>query len=196
MPCEVTGRSYVPATSIDSSGTARATATTFGSRGALLWYATYTRPRHEKRVAQQLAGKAVENYVPLYESARQWKNGRHIVQMPLFPGYVFVRIALRDQLDVLRVRGVVELVGSSGVPVPLEETEIISLRRALSQGGRAEPHPFITEGRKVRITAGPFAGLQGFVMRRKRSVQVVVSLELIQRSIRLEIDSTELEPLI
>jgi transcription elongation factor/antiterminator RfaH len=161
-----------------------------------LWYAAYTRPRHEKRVAEQLTRRAVESYLPLYQTARQWKNGRHLVQLPLFPGYAFVHIALRNRLDVLRVPGVVDLVGFNGRPVPLEEEEVTSLRQALAQGVRAEPHPFITRGRKVRMTAGPLAGLQGIVVRRKGRVQVVVSIELIQRSVLVEIDSTELEPLI
>jgi transcription antitermination factor NusG len=158
------------------------------------WYATYTRSRHEKCVAQELERRAVENYLPLYETARQWKNGRHFVEMPLFPGYAFVRIALRDRLDVLRVPGIVDFVGFSGKPVHIEEEEISNLRRALSHGRRAEPHPLITQGRKVRVTAGPLAGLQGIVVRRKGQIEVVVSLELIQRSVLVEIDSAELEP--
>lgn len=158
-----------------------------------LWYAAHTRPRHEKRVGRALAAKAVEHYVPLYQAARQWKNGRHLVLMPLFPGYVFVRMALCDRLNALRVHGVLQLVSAGGAPVPLEESEVTSLRRALTQGGHAEPHPFINEGRKVRVTAGVFTGLQGFVVRRKGRLQVVVSIELIQQSVRLEIDSVELE---
>lgn len=160
------------------------------------WYAVYTRPRHEKRVAEELGRKAVETYLPLYETVRKWKNGRHRVQLPLFPGYAFVRISLRDRLEVLRVSGVVSLVGSTGTPVALEESDLMSLRQVLSNGSRAEPHPFLTEGRRVHITSGPFTGLQGVLKRRKGQSCMVVSLELIQRSVLVEIDSMELEPLV
>lgn len=158
-----------------------------------LWYAAYTRSRHEKRVAQELDRRAIETYLPLYETVRQWKNGRHLVQMPLFPGYTFVRIASRDQLDVLRVPGVVDLVGFGGVPMPLQEEEIAILKRAVNNGRNVEPHPFITAGRKIHITAGPLAGLQGIVVRRSGQMQVVVSVELIQRSLLVKVDLTELE---
>lgn len=158
-----------------------------------LWYAAYTRSRHEKQVAQELDGRAIETYLPLYETARQWKNGRHLVQMPLFPSYTFVRVASRDRLDVLRVPGVVDLVGFGGVPMPLQEEEIAILKRAVSNGKNVEPHPFVTEGRKIQITAGPLAGLQGIVVRRSGQMQVVVSVELIQRSLLVKVDLTELE---
>lgn len=158
------------------------------------WYATYTRPRHEKCAAKELVRRAIENYLPLYGTDRKWKNGRHFVEMPLFPGYTFVRIALRDRLNVLRVPGILDFVGFGGKPAPLGDDEISHLKRALSKGRSAEPHPYIASGRKVRVTAGPLAGLRGFVVRRKGQTQVAVSLELIQRSVLVEIDSMELEP--
>lgn len=160
------------------------------------WYAAYTRPRHEKKVAEQLERKAVETFLPVYETIRKWRNGRHRIQLPLFPGYTFVRISLKDRLEVLRVPGVVNLVGSNGTPAALQEGELMSLRRALSLGKSAEPHPFLTEGHRVRITSGPFSGLQGVLKRRKGQCCVVVSLELIQRSVLVELDSAELEPLV
>lgn len=161
-----------------------------------LWYAVYTYARHEKRVAEGLTSKAVENYLPLYRSIHQWKNGRHTVHMPLFPGYVFVRISLRDCLNVLRVRGVVDLVGFNGKPVALADDEVTNLVRALESGRLAEPRPFISRGRNVRITAGPLAGLKGIVVRTRGRVHVVLSLDLIRRSVQVEIHSMEVEPLI
>lgn len=157
------------------------------------WYAIRTRHRHEKKAADELMRRAIDTYLPLYGTLRKWKNGRHLVHMPLFPGYAFVRIASRDRLDVLRVPGVVDLVGSNGRPIPVEEAEITSLRQALAQGKCAEPHPFITRGRRVCIMAGPLAGLQGIVVRRKGHVQVVVSIELIRRSVLVETDLMELD---
>src|SRR6266852_464107 len=75
------------------------------------WYAAYTSANHEKRVAVQLKERAVENFLPLYESVRRWKDRRMKLQLPLFPGYVFVRLALRDRLRVLQIPSVVRLVG-------------------------------------------------------------------------------------
>lgn len=160
------------------------------------WYAIYTRARHEKRVAEELTRRAIETYLPLYETARQWKNGRHFVQMPLFSSYAFVRVAMRDRLEVLRAPGVVDFVGISGKPVPLDEEEIKNLNQALRHGRRVEPHPFLTTGRKVRVTAGPLAGLRGIIVRRKGQMHIVVSLDLIQRSVLVEVDLMELEPLV
>jgi transcriptional antiterminator NusG len=88
------------------------------------WYATCTRSRHEKTVTDQLRRRSVETFLPLYEAVRQWKNGRHRVELPLFPGYAFVRIALRDRLEVLKVPGVVRLVAFNGSPTPLSDEEV------------------------------------------------------------------------
>jgi len=158
------------------------------------WYAAYTRSRHEKSVADQLTRKSVETFLPLYETVRRWRNGQHRLQLPLFNGYTFVRIALRDRLHVLKVPGVVRLVGFDGMPVPLPDGEIERLRQALTTGTRAEPHPFITVGRRVRITAGPLSGNEGTLVRRRGVLRVVLSVDLIQRSILVEVDANALEP--
>lgn len=158
------------------------------------WYAVWTRARHEKVVTEQLRRKAFEVFLPTYETVRQWKNGRHRVVLPLFAGYTFVRIPLRQRLEVLRVGGVVALVGANGRPIPLEEEEIASLQRALASGVPAAPHPFLTVGRRVRITAGPLVGWEGILLRRKATARVVLSIELIHRSLRVELDPQWLEP--
>lgn len=158
------------------------------------WYAAYTRSRHEKSAAELLQRKQVETFLPLYETIRRWKNGDHRVALPLFPGYAFVRIAMADRLAVLKVPGVVRLVGFDGKLAPLPDEEVESLRRALAGGVRAMPHPYLTIGRRVRITAGPLAGREGILVRRKGAVRVVLSIELIQRSIMVDVDSGSLEP--
>lgn len=159
------------------------------------WYAAYTRPRHEKRVAEQLADRAVEYFLPQYESLRRWKDRLVRLFLPLFPGYVFVRIALRERLRVLEVPGVVRLVQFKGEPAPLPDDAIEKLRSGLAGSRRAEPHPFLSAGRRVRIVSGPLDGLEGILLRRKGVPRLVVSLELIQRSISVEVDSDAVEPL-
>ena len=159
------------------------------------WYATYTRSRHEKRIAEQLEQRSVECFLPVYETVRQWKNGKFKVQFPLFPGYVFVRIPLKERLRVLEVPGVVRLVGFHGKPTPLPQSDIEIMRDALRTGVEAEPHPYLKVGAKVRIKSGPLSGLQGILLRRKGKPRVVVSVDLIMRSIAIDIDATEVEPL-
>ena len=158
------------------------------------WYAAYTSANHEKRVALQLGQRSVEHFLPLYESVRRWKDRQVRLQMPLFPGYVFVQLALRDRLQVLQVPGVAKLVGFNGTPAALPPEEIETLRRGLQGGLRAEPHPFLTVGRRVRIIAGPFAGLEGILKRKKSRLRVVVSLELIQRSVAVDVDAADVRP--
>jgi transcription antitermination factor NusG len=158
------------------------------------WYVAYTCANHEKRVAAELEARAVEHFLPLYKSVRRWKDRRVQLELPLFPGYAFVRIALRDRLEVLKVPGVVRLVGFNGSPTALDDEEVESLRRGLAQGVRAEPHPFLTVGRRVRITVGSLTGHEGILVRRKGHLRVVLSVDLIQRSILLDTDALSLEP--
>lgn len=159
------------------------------------WYAVYTRSRHEKSAADLLQRKHIETFLPVYETVHRWKNGDHRVQLPLFPGYAFVRIALRDRLHVLKVPGVVRMVGFDGMPVPLDEEDISRLQRALSAGVKAVPHPYLRIGRRARITAGPLAGREGILVRRKGTLSVVLSIDLIQRSVLVHIEADALEPL-
>jgi len=160
------------------------------------WYAAYTSANHEKQVAEQLVLRNVEHFLPLYESIRRWKDRRVKLKMPLFPGYVFVRIALRDRLRVQQVPGVARLVGFGGIPAALPEDEMQALRASLERGVRAEPHPFLRVGRRVRVKNGPMVGLQGILKRRKSQARLIVSVELIQRATAVEIDESDLEPVV
>lgn len=158
-----------------------------------LWYAAHTSANHEKRVAEQLVRRSVEHFLPLYQSARRWKDRRVQLQLPLFPGYVFVRLALRDRLQVLQVPGVAKLVGFSGTPTALPQEEIDALRTSLLNGVRAEPHPYLTVGRHVRINSGPLAGMEGILIRKKNQDRLVISLDLILKSVAVEVSALELE---
>ncbi len=158
------------------------------------WYAVYTRSRHEKTVAEQLVQKSVEHFLPLYETIRKWKNGRFKVRLPLFPGYLFVYVPMGERLQVLQVPGVVQLVSSSGVPLVLPRTEIETLRDALTKGVQAHPHPYLKVGSRVRIRSGPLEGLHGILLRKKGRLRVVVSVDLIMRSICIDVDASEVEP--
>src|SRR5690348_12684197 len=160
------------------------------------WYAAYTSANHERSVASQLRVRGIEHFLPTYSSVRRWKDRRVTLRLPLFPGYVFVRMALRDRLAVVQVPGVARLVGFNGMPTPLRWEEIEALKKGLVSGVRAEPHPFLTAGRRVRVRSGPLEGLEGVVVGCKNGRRLVICLGLIQRAVAIDLDSTEVEPML
>jgi len=158
------------------------------------WYAAYTAPRHEKRVAQQMLGYRIDCFLPLYKSIRRWKDRRKQLELALFPGYVFVRIELGDRLRVLGLPGVVQIVSFNGKPAPLPDAEIEALRSGLIKNAWIEPHPYLKIGRRVRLHSGPMAGVEGILVRRKDKFRVVLSIDLIMRSVAVEVDEADIEP--
>ncbi|MBZ5706791.1 MAG: UpxY family transcription antiterminator [Acidobacteriia bacterium] len=159
------------------------------------WYASYTNPRHEKQVARQMEANGIPCFLPLYRSVRRWKDRRKQLELPLFPGYVLVQIALKDRLQVLRLPGVAQLVSFNGKPAPLPGSEVEALRRGLAGGVCVEPHPFLRVGRRVLVRSGPMAGVEGILQRKKDRFRVVISIELIRRSVAMEVDEADLEPI-
>ncbi len=157
------------------------------------WYAAYTRANHERRVSDQLVERGVEYFLPQYESLRNWKDRRVRLQMPLFPGYVFVYLALQNRLRVLQVPGVACLVGFAGRPMAVPEEEFARIRGFLNKGLRAEPHPYLQAGRRVRVRSGPLEGMEGIVLRRKNGWRLVISLDLIHRAMDVDVDGADLE---
>lgn len=178
-----------------SESTLQATASPIQEPADSKWYALYTCPRHEKRVAAQITQRRIPCFLPLYRSVRRWKDRRKELELALFPGYVFVRIALRDRLRVLQLPSSVRLVSFNGQPAPLAETEIEGLRQRLHSGGRVQPHPYLRVGRRVRVHSGPMQGLEGIIVRKKDSCRVVFSIDLIMRSVAVEVDESEVEPI-
>jgi transcription antitermination factor NusG len=154
----------------------------------------YTCANHEKRVADQLASRNVEHFLPQYESVRRWKDRKVRLTLPLFPGYLFVHLASQYRLRAVQVPGVVRLVGFNGLPAPMPAEDIIRIREFLGQGFRAEPHPFLQVGRRVRVKSGPLQGMQGIIRRRKSGSRLVISFELIQRSVAVQVDEEDLDP--
>jgi transcription antitermination factor NusG len=156
------------------------------------WYALYTRFRYEKRVDAMLDHRGIEHYLALYEAVHRWKDRNARVQVPLFPSYVFVYLSLQDRMQALTIPGVIRLVGHPR-PEPLALEEVEGIRNYLSCRLPVEPYPYVTEGERVRIAAGPLAGLEGFVLRRKAPCRVVINLDLIHRSMVVEVAMADLE---
>ena len=159
-----------------------------------LWYAVYTRAQHEKQVATQLTGQPLECFLPLYESLRRWKDRRVVLSLPLFPSYVFVHLDLLDRRKVLQTPGVVNLVEFGGVPCPIPEAEIESLQACLARRVRMQPHPYLSEGRRVSVKSGPLEGLEGILVRKKSGYRLVLSIDSISSSVWVELDAVDVEP--
>ena len=157
------------------------------------WYALYTTARHERVVERQLKERCVETFLPLYRSFHRWKDRRKLVEVALFPSYVFVRTNSRQRLRVLQVPGAVSLVSFNGQPAPLPEQEISALRNGLANEIYAEPHPYLRVGKKVRVVRGPMAGTEGILSRKKDKCRVVISVDVLMRSVAVEIDGSDLE---
>jgi transcription antitermination factor NusG len=159
------------------------------------WYAICSTPRHEKRIHQHLAFRNIECFLPLYRSVHRWKNGcKHVVELPLFPGYLFVNIGLRQKVRVLEIPGVLSFVGTKAEPAPLSDFEIETLRSGLHLKKFA-PYSDLVVGEKVRIKAGSLTGLTGVLVRTTNGLRVVITLEMINQSVAVELDAADVEPL-
>ena len=158
------------------------------------WYALYTRSRHEKRVATQLKQRRFDVFLPLYSSLRRWKDRRIELQLPLFPGYVFVRVPMQRRIEVLNVPGAVRFVAFAGRPAAITENDLFVIRGALAEGLSLQPHPYLIIGRRVRIRGGPLTGTEGILVRKKDRFRLVLSIDIIMRSVAVEVDASDVEP--
>ena len=157
------------------------------------WYALYTRSHQERMVKTQLDGRGVENFLPTYDRTSQWKDRKKQLQVPLFPSYLFVKIALLQRLEVLKSYGAVQLVGISTGPLPIPEEQVTRVKKFVEVGLKCDPHPYLKVGKKVRITEGPLEGLEGMLVRTKSRSLFVVSVEMIQRSVSIELEGWKIE---
>ena len=161
----------------------------------LNWYAIHTRPRNEKWVAGQLQEKKVCIFLPLLRQIRQWSDRQSKVEIPMFSCYAFVRIAQTtdERLKVLRTPGVLGFVGNERQGTPIPDEQINSLSKAISENVTCLPHPFINVGRSVRIRGGSLDGVEGILMRKGEDQSLVISVELLRRSISIRVEGYDIE---
>lgn len=153
------------------------------------WFAIRTSPRSELRTSSDLSLRGLENYLPTRLVKRKWSDRIKIVEEPLFPGYLFGRFHLDDRVYVLQALGVRQIVGIGNTPVAIGDSEIDNLRTLVSAKTLLVPWPYLHTGQRVRIDHGPLAGVEGFVVRADEgALRIVVSVDLLQRSIATEID--------
>ena len=166
-----------------------------GHNGAS-WYAVTTKSRQEKVVASMLEYLEVANFLPLLNEEHRWSDRKQIVAMPLFQGYVFVRITTSGelQLRVLKVPGVVDFVRSRSGPLPIPDKEIEDVRAVLSHGVGCSAHPFLKAGDRVRVVRGPLGGIEGTLIRSGSQSKLIISIEMIQRSVAASVAESDVEP--
>lgn len=159
------------------------------------WFALNVKPRHEKAVAESLRRQELETFLPLYQEQHLWSDRTKRVEVPLFAGYVFCRFSFSDRLAVWNTRGVIRVLGAGcNIFAPITENQIAELRAIAASGLPARPCPYLVPGEMVRVDRGPLAGVQGMVLRNKGVTSVVVSVEILQRSVVVEVESNAVRP--
>jgi transcription antitermination factor NusG len=152
------------------------------------WFAIRVKSRRENVTAAALRGKGVEEFAPTCPTRNRWSDRVKDVDVPLFPGYIFCRFDPLHRLPVITTPGIVSIVGLGKTPLPVEDAEIARIQTIVSSGAPAYPWPYLRVGQKVTIRRGPLTGIEGFMIGSKDEYRLVVSIQLLQRSVATEID--------
>jgi transcription antitermination factor NusG len=158
------------------------------------WFALIAKPRHEKSASRILNNKGLESFLPLYQARRQWTDRVQSVDLPLFPGYVFCRFEYERRLAVLTTPGVNSIIGFDNTPAPVPDDEIARIQAIVASGLVSQPWPYTRVGEPIRIDRGALAGMEGILLREKDSLRVVVTVEMLRRSVAVEIDRDMIRP--
>jgi transcriptional antiterminator NusG len=159
------------------------------------WFAVRVRSNHERIAAAHLRERGYEEFSPSWKTERRWSDRTKEMDQFLFPGYVFCRLNPLDRLPVLTAPGVVDLVGFGKIPAPVPDREIEIVRRMVQSGLFVMPWPFLELGHRVLIERGPLAGVEGILDEVKGKCRLVVSVQLLQRSVSAEVDRDWIRPL-
>ncbi len=158
------------------------------------WYALTVPYQHERRTEKALQSKGLETLVPVYRSRRQWSDRVKDVEMPLFAGYVLCHFDLTNRIHVMDTPGVAKVVGFGGTPAALEDSEIAAIQRVVMSKLPLAPWPYLKAGDRVRVEHGPMRGLEGTLVQTRDSVHLVISVDLLQRSIAVQVDREAIVP--
>jgi transcriptional antiterminator NusG len=161
-----------------------------------LWFALKVRPRFERSIVTHLRYRGYDPFLPTYTVKSQWADRRvKLVEWPLFPGYLFCQFDLKSRLPILSVPGVNYIVGIGKAPEPIGEQEIESLRKVVGSGLYYEPHPYLATGQLVRVEQGSLAGAVGRVIVQKNAARLIISIDLLMRSVSTEVDRSWVNPI-
>ncbi|NOZ60610.1 MAG: UpxY family transcription antiterminator [Calditrichaeota bacterium] len=153
------------------------------------WYAISTKARHEKKVFERLTNKKINVYLPLQKKYRKWSDRYKLVDEPLFSCYIFVRIALKNRLDVLQTDGVVRIVSFNGIPATIPDSQFEAIKRALEEHpGDVEKIDYLTPGQRVEVIQGSLKGIQGTLVQVKNKHRLVLRIDSIMQAISVDID--------
>jgi transcription antitermination factor NusG len=160
------------------------------------WYALRTRSRHEKMVNEQLENQGLESFLPLVKRMQKWSDRKKEVEWPVFSGYSFVRMDFSspERLKVLKTYGVVGFVGVRSVGVPIPDNQIADIRTLLASGVPFEERMFLRVGQRVRIRSGALAGVEGILSSYDKQQSLVISVDLIRRSLSVRLQGYAVEP--
>lgn len=160
------------------------------------WYAIRVQSKFEKVASISLRGKGYEEFLPLSRSRRRWSDREKELDLALFPGYLFCRFDVRERLlPILTTPGVISIVGAGKMPIPISDGEIGALQAVNRSSLPAQPWPFLTVGSRVRIEKGPLAGLEGIAIHVDKKCRLIVSVQLLQRSVAVEIERDSAYPI-
>jgi transcription antitermination factor NusG len=163
--------------------------------GSKPWFALRVKPNYEKRVATALRGKGFEELLPLYRSKRQWSDRVKLMDLPLFPGYLFCRLDLASRLPLVTTPGFLYIVGVGKNPQPVDEAEILAVQSVMRSGVPVTPWPSLMVGQKVRLQHGPLRGLVGVLTKIANQQRMYVSVTLLKRSISVEVAQDWIQPI-
>ncbi len=151
------------------------------------WFAVYTKSNHEKMVNSQLLNKDIESYLPLRNITSQWKDRKKLVQIPLFPGYLFVNTSPNSLSSVFNTKSVVSVLGDHTKPISIPDEQIESIKKLLDSDLVYDPYPYLIIGKEVEIINGPLTGTTGKVVERNGTYKVIISIDMLKRSVAVEI---------
>ena len=157
--------------------------------GSYPWFALRVRTRYENSVAALLGSQSYERFLPLYKCRRRWSDRIKEIETPLFPGYLFCRFNPQDRRPILLTPGVMQIVGTSKGPIPIEDAEVAAIQTIIESGLPSHPWPFLQVGKRVRVDYGALRGVEGILSKFKGRHRIVVSVSLLPSSVALEIDS-------
>jgi transcription antitermination factor NusG len=159
-----------------------------GPKSPLPWFAVRVKSNYEKPVSATLRGKGFEEFVPMYRARRHWSDRIKVIDLPLFPGYLFCRLDLNRRLPLLTTPGFLYLVGKGKTPEPVEESEIIAIQSVVRSGIPALPCASVVVGQKVRLERGPLRGVEGVIAKIADQHRIYVNATLLQRSVSVQVD--------
>jgi transcription termination/antitermination protein NusG len=163
------------------------------SKPTSLWHLLYVKSRQEKQLSDDLTAMGIANYVPVTRQTRYYGRRKSTLELPLFPGYVFLHGSLDDAYMADRTKRVVSIIKVANQRQIIWELE--NIRAALSCDAELAPHPFLREGMRVEVRSGPFRGLQGVIESRARADRLILQVEMLARAVGLEIDASILDPM-